>query len=165
MASNIQDQKNSLGILWLFKERYGFKQVPSDVAYEAYLKSLLICANGDGTLADAERDWIIGYGSAYDCNPAIIEQLKVYKADEDIETVIAGDFAASDSRRFLIYDAIQACCADGEYSEKERAVVLKGAKKLGISEEVFQQIEEIYLETVELHKKRLAVMYPNGTPL
>ncbi len=108
---------------------------------------------------------MIGYAYAYNCNPAIIEQLKVYKADEDIETVISGDFAASDSRYFLIYDAIQACCADGEYSEKERAIVLKAAKKLGISEDVFQQIEEIYLETVELRKKRLAVMYPDGGPL
>ncbi|MBH8561320.1 hypothetical protein I8748_03865 [Nostoc sp. CENA67] len=165
MTTNIQDKENTLGILWLFKERYGFKQLPSDLAYEAYLKALMICANGDGTLADEERDWIIGYGCAYDCNPAIIEQLKVYKADEDIETVISGDFAASDSRYFLIYDAIQACCADGEYSEKERAVVLKGAKKLGISEDEFQKIEEIYLETVQLHKKRLAVLFPNGAPL
>lgn len=165
MATNTQEQENSLGTLWLFKERYGFKQLPSDLAYEAYLKALMICANGDGTLADEERDWVIGYGCAYDCNPAIIEQLKVYKADEDIETVISGDFAASDSRYFLIYDAIQACCADGEYSEKERAIVLKGAKKLGISEEEFQQIEEIYLETVQLHQKRLAVLFPKGAPL
>ncbi|BAZ49165.1 hypothetical protein NIES4103_17760 [Nostoc sp. NIES-4103] len=165
MATNIQDGKNRLGTLWLFKERYGFKQLPSDLAYEAYLKALMICANGDGTLADEERDWVIGYGCAYDCSPEIIEELKVYKADEDIETVISGDFAASDSRYFLIYDAIQACCADGEYSEKERAVVLKGAKKLGISEEEFQQIEEIYLETVQLHQKRLAVLFPKGAPL
>ncbi|MDF2387759.1 hypothetical protein JMG10_40325 [Nostoc ellipsosporum NOK] len=165
MTTNIQDEKNRLGILWLFKERYGFKQLPSDLAYEAYLKALMICASGDGTLADEERDWVIGYACAYDCNPAIIEELKVYKADEDIETVISGDFAASDSRYFLIYDAIQACCADGEYSEKERAIVLKGAKKLGISEEEFQQIEEIYLETVQLHKKRLAVLFPKGAPL
>ena len=108
---------------------------------------------------------MIGYAHAYDCNPAMIERLKVYKADEDIETVISEHSSASDSRRFLIYDAIRACCADGEYSEKERAIVLKGAKKLGISEEEFQQIEEIYLETVQLRKKRLAVMYPNGAPL
>ncbi|MBE9038623.1 hypothetical protein [aff. Roholtiella sp. LEGE 12411] len=165
MAANIQDKENFLGILWLFKERYGFKQLPSDMAYEAYLKSLLICANGDGTLTDEERNWVIGYGCAYNCNPAIIEQLKVYKADEDIEAVISGDFAASDSRHFLIYDAMHACSADGEYSEEERSVVLKGAKKLGISEDTFKEIEQIYLETVQLHEKLLAVMFPNGAPL
>lgn len=165
MASNIQDKENSLGTLWLFKEKFGFKQLPVDVAYESYYKTLLTCASGDGTLADEERDWVIGYAYAYNCNPAIIEQLKVYKADEDIETVVTGHSSVDVSRRFLIYDAIQACCADGEYSEKERVVVLKAAKKLGISEDVFQQIEEIYLETVELRKKRLAVMYPDGGPL
>jgi uncharacterized tellurite resistance protein B-like protein len=95
----------------------------------------------------------------------MIERLKNYKADEDIETVLSGDITASESRRFLIFDAIQACSADGEYSDKERAVVLKGAKKLGISEDEFKQIEQIYLEEVQLRKKRLAVMYPNGSPL
>ncbi|BAZ31477.1 hypothetical protein NIES4074_39500 [Cylindrospermum sp. NIES-4074] len=165
MTTNIQEKEPNLGALWLFKEKFGFTQVPLGIAYEAYLKSLLICANGDGTLADEERDWVIGYAYAYNCDPAIIEKLKVYKADEDIETVISGHVAASESRRLLIFDAIQACCADGEYSEKKRAVVLKGAKKLNISEDEFKKIEEIYLETVKLHEKRLTVFYPNGLPL
>lgn len=165
MTTNSKEKETNLGTLWLFKEQFGFSQLPLDIAYEAYFKSLLICANGDGTLADEERDWVIGYAYAYNCDTAIIEKLKDYKADEDIETVISGYPSASESRRFLIFDAIQACSADGEYSEKERAVVLKGAKKLNISEDEFKKIEEIYLETAKLREKRLAVMYPNGSPL
>lgn len=165
MTINVEDKKANLGTLWLFKEHYGFSQVPPDIAYDAYLKSLLICAKGDGTLADEERDWVIGHAAAFNTDPAIIEQLKNYKADEDIETVISGDLSASESRRFLIFEAIQACAADGQYNEKERAVVLKGAKKLNISEDEFKKIEEIYFETVKLREKRLAVMYPDGLPL
>jgi hypothetical protein len=70
--------------LWLLKGRFGFKQLPLDVCYETYLKSLLICAKGDGTLTDEERDWVIGYAYAYNCNPAIIEQLKDYKAAHEV---------------------------------------------------------------------------------
>jgi uncharacterized tellurite resistance protein B-like protein len=169
MTTSIQDEGSKLGTLWLFKQKFGYKQIPTDIGYEAYLKALLICANGDGKLADEERDWVIGYAYAYNTDPAIIEQMKVYKAEEDIETVLSGDSSAMESvresRRFIIYDAIQACSADGEFHEKERAVVLKGAKKLNISEEEFKKIEEIYLETVKLREKRLAVMYPNGSPL
>jgi uncharacterized tellurite resistance protein B-like protein len=165
MTINAEDKKANLGTLWLFKEHYGFSQVPPNIAYDAYLKSLLICAKGDGTLADEERDWVIGHAAAFNTDPAILEELKNYNADEDIETVISGDLSASESRRFLIFEAIQACAADGEYNEKERAVVLKGAKKLNISEDEFKRIEEIYFETVKLREKRLAVMYPDGLPL
>ncbi|AFZ27095.1 hypothetical protein Cylst_5048 [Cylindrospermum stagnale PCC 7417] len=165
MTTNIKQEEPKLGTFWLFKEKFGFNQIPLDIAYEAYYKSLLICANGDGTLADEERDWVIGYAYAYNCDPAIIEKLKVYKADEEIETVITQHNSVSESRPSLIFDAIQACCADGEYSDKERSVVLRGAKKLNISEDEFNKIEELYLETVKLREKRLAVFYPNGSPL
>lgn len=164
MTTSIKEQQTNLGTLWLFKGQFGFSQIPPNVSYEAYFKSLLICANGDGTLADEERDWVIGYASAYNCDSALIEKLKVYKADEDIEAVFSGDPLISESRRFVIFDAIQASCADGEYSEKERAVALKGAKALNISEDEFKKIEEIYFETAKLREKRLAVMYPNGFP-
>ncbi|MBE8985843.1 hypothetical protein [Nostoc sp. LEGE 12450] len=163
MATNIKEQEN-LGISWLFQEQFGFSQIPLNASYEAYFKSLLIFANGDGTLADAERDWVIGYASAYNRDTEIIEKLKIYKADEDLETVFKGDPAIIETRRSLILDAIQACSADGEYSEKERAVVLKGAKALNISEDELKNIEEIYLETVKLREKRLAVLYPKGLP-
>lgn len=162
---NSKQKETNLGVLWLFKEQFGFTQVPLDIGYEVYFKSLLICANGDGKLADKERDWVIGYAYAYNCDPAIIEQLKIYKGDEDIETVISRDPLVGETRRFLIFDAIQACSADGEYSEKERAIVLKGANKLNISEDELKKIEEIHLETVKLREKRLAVMFPNGSPL
>ncbi|MBD2534153.1 hypothetical protein H6G97_33325 [Nostoc flagelliforme FACHB-838] len=165
MATNIKEKDTNLGALWLFKQQFGFSNIPLTIEYEAYFKSLLICANGDGTLADEERDWVIGYAYAYNCDPAIIEKLKIYKADENLEAIISEYPSASESRRFLIFDAIQACSADGEYSEKERAVVLKGAKKLNIPENEFKKIEAIYLETVKLREKRLAAMYPEGSPL
>jgi uncharacterized tellurite resistance protein B-like protein len=163
MTTDIKKQED-LGISWLFQEQFGFSQIPLNQSYEAYFKSLLVCANGDGTLADAERGWVIGYASAYNRDPAIIEKLKVYKADEDLETLFSGDPLIIETRRSLLLDAIQACAADGEYNEKERAVVLKGAKALNISEDELKKIEEIYFETVKLREKRLAVLYPKGLP-
>lgn len=164
MTTNITEKETNLGIKWLFKEQFGFSQIPLNASYEAYFKSMLICANGDGTLADAERDWVIGYASAYNRDPEVIEKLKVYKADEDLETVFKGDPVIIETRRSLLLDAIQACAADGEYSEKERAIVLKAAKILNISEDELKKIEEVYFETVKLREKRLAVLFPNGLP-
>jgi hypothetical protein len=38
MTTNIQDKENDLGSLWLLKEKFGFKQIPLDIARETYLK-------------------------------------------------------------------------------------------------------------------------------
>jgi uncharacterized tellurite resistance protein B-like protein len=164
MATKISEEKSDLGALWFLKEQYSLKQRPLD-AYEVYFKAILVCANGDGTIADEERDWVIGLADACGCGSAILEKLKVYKANEDVETLVSASYTSNQSRRWVIYDAIKACSADQEYSEQERNVVLKAAKKLGISEEVVKQIEEICLEEAKMRTNRVALMYPDGSPL
>ena len=150
---------------WLFKDKFSFKEVPEPLAYDSYLKSLLICANGDNELTPAERDWVVGYASAYCAPDEVVEQLKSYKADEDIDSIISRERAANASRRYLVYDAIKACSADGEYSSGERETVAKMAAILGIDSDILKQIEEICVEEAKLREKRLALMYPTGAPL
>ncbi|MBD2517620.1 TerB family tellurite resistance protein [Nostoc sp. FACHB-973] len=153
------------GLLWLFREKYSFSKLPSFEAYDGYSKSILICANGDGTLTPEERNWVVGLLSAFGASDSLLEELKSYKADEDIEKVIGDAPEATGSRRYLVYDAIKACSADGEYSDNERATVTKMAAKLGISEDIVKQIEEICIEEAKLRQKRLELMYPEGAPI
>jgi len=65
----------------------------------------------------------------------------------------------------MLYDAIKACSADGEYSSGERETVTKMAAKLGVDAEIVKQLEEICAEEAKLREKRLALIYPTGTPL
>ena len=74
---------DNLGLLWLFKEKFAFTKVPSLEGYDGYLKSLLICANGDGKLTPKERDWVVGFASAYGTPDSVVEELKTYEATED----------------------------------------------------------------------------------
>jgi len=129
------------------------------------MKAILICANGDGKLTPEERDWVTGYFAAFGAPDSLLDEMRSYKADDDIEAVISGTPASDASRRFLVYDAIRACSADGAYSDPERATVIRMAAKLGISEDLVKQIEEVCLEQARLRQKRLALMYPEGAPL
>ena len=153
------------GLLWLVNLKCNFQKLPNYEDYNTYLKAVLICANGDGTLAPKERDWVVGFASAYGALDSLVEELKSYKADEDIEKMISNNPVANASRRFLVYDAILACSADGEYSDPERATITKMAAKLGISQDVVKQIERICIEEIELREKRLKLMYPEGSPI
>jgi len=154
------------GLLWLVKERYNFRKTPSPEGYDSYIKSMLICVNGDGTLAPEEREWVVGFASAFGASDSLVEELKSYKADdEDIEKVISNAPEANASRRYLVYDAIMACSVDGEYSDQERATITKMAAKLGISQDTVEQIEKICIEEIKLREKRVKLMYPEGAPI
>ncbi len=153
------------GVHWLFSEKFNFKDVPVAMGYKSYLTSILICANGDNQLTQAERDWVVGYASAFGAPDEVVEKLKTDPGDEDIDSVISQEAAANDSRRCLVYDAIKACSADGEYSSGERETVTKMAAKLGVDAEIVKQLEEICAEEAKLREKRLALIYPTGTPL
>jgi hypothetical protein len=153
------------GHLWLFKDHTSFDTLPTADVFESYMKAILICANGDGKLTSEERDWVIGYMAAFGAPDSLLDEMRSYKANDDIEAVISATPASDASRRFLVYDAIRACSADGAYSDPERATVIKMAAKLGISEDLVKQIEEVCLEQAKLRQKRLALMYPEGAPL
>ncbi len=153
------------GLLWLVKERYKFRKTPSPEGYDSYIKSMLICVNGDGTLAPEEREWVVGFASAFGASDSLVEELKSYKADEDIEKAIGDAPEANGSGRYVVYDAIMACSADGEYSDQERATITKMAAKLGISQDIVEQIEKICIEEIKLREKRVKLMYPEGAPI
>ncbi|HSO00445.1 MAG TPA: hypothetical protein VLS89_19270, partial [Candidatus Nanopelagicales bacterium] len=86
------------GLLWLFKDKANFRTIPTDGTIESYMKAVLICANGDGKLTPEERDWAVGHAAAFGASDSLVDKLKSYAADEDIEQVISAAPAASASR-------------------------------------------------------------------
>ena len=149
---------------WLMKELYGMKTAPPDGDYEALVKAILICTKGDGVLAPEERNWLVGRAACYNTN-SDYELAKTYQADEDLLQVLAQAPTLNQSgRRAVIYNAIKACAADGEYHPSEQASVQQLAKYLGIEEDVVNQIEEICTEEAKTREKRIAVLFPEGIP-
>lgn len=148
---------------WVYKYTLNFKQ-PSQGAIEAFAKALLIAAKGDREISQAERDWVVGLTAAKGASEKLIEELKNYQANEDIDAVISRDSIADGAREALLYTAIEACAADSEYNDGEKASVRKIAARLGVSEDVLQQLEAHYAEERALFKKKIKTLYPNGHP-
>jgi hypothetical protein len=67
LPTNSLTRRNSMPDLsktkkqWIFSEYYGFPKAPEAADCIYYGKSLLCIANADGTLADEERRWIMGF--------------------------------------------------------------------------------------------------------
>lgn len=148
--------------LWIMNQLYGMKSIPANEDYETLIKAVLICAKADGVLAPEERNWIVGRAAAYH-NPGY-ELAKTYPADEDLSDVLKKAPTQGDNPRVIIYIAIQACAADGEYHPEEQAAIRKLAKYIGIEEEVVAQIEEFCVKEAKMREERIALMFPNGVP-
>lgn len=149
--------------LWLIDELYGIQSIPSTDDYEAFIKAALICAKGDGVLAPEERQWIVGRAAALR-NPGY-ELAKTYAGDEPLSDVLAqSSVVNSNGLRMLIYVAIQACSADGEYHKSERTKIHQMAKQIGVSEEVVNQIEQFCAQESRLRQERIDLIFPDGVP-
>ena len=147
---------------WIMNELYGMKTIPANEDYEALIKAVLICTKGDGVLALEERNWVAGRAAAYHI-PGY-ELAKTYEPNEDLLDVLRQTPTLGSSPRVIIYIAIQACAADGEYNSGEQAAVRKLAKYIGIEEDVVTQIEEFYMEEAKIREKRIVLMFPDGIP-
>lgn len=156
---------------WIKTERYGItKTLPPEKSLIWY-KTLMLCANGDGELSQPERDWVIGHATSYhpEMNQSQIDELRNYQGtdtreDEDIEKLVFSDPLAKKGRYVLVYEAIQACAADGDYNAGEKAYLRKMARKLGISEAKVQELENLFEEEKAFKEKRIKICYPEGIP-
>ena len=146
------------------KKEWGFEGVPEAADWEIFAKSILLCADGDGRLTDAERQWVVGFAAAHGAPDAFVEELRTWKPLGDHKERLESRETGKKSGRGLIYCTIRACSADGKLRPDERATVKKAAARLGIPENVVERIEALIHEEDEARKKSLELLYDAGSP-
>ena len=129
-----------------------------------FFKALIVCANADGELTDAERAWCMGYCAATGATPETLAELQEYDGAEDILVVIERGQHLGTAHRPVIYDSIRACSADGELSDAERATIARMAAEAGVTDEEFAEFERIYAEDRALRERRIKAVFPVATP-
>ncbi|MBD2777745.1 TerB family tellurite resistance protein [Iningainema tapete] len=153
-----------LGQSWIFNWFFGFNEVPTDEDCCIYMKSVLCCAKGDGTLSPEEKNWVIGFCASWGVADWVIEELKTYEANEPLEEVIARSPQVSIAQRDLLLTAIRACAADGEFHEQEKAKIRQMASIIKVPEETVEQLEQLHKEELALNQKRINLLYPEKSP-
>jgi tellurite resistance protein len=152
--------------LWYYKNTFGWSlsDLPPDDVYEAMGKAMLICTRGDGVIAPAERNWVIGFLAARGMSPSLVEKMKTYEGTENIAEVLHRTIATSKGKRTVIYFTILACSADGEYHQGEQAAIRKMAQAIGLSEDEVNQLESMAIEEQQFITKRSNFLFPDGPP-
>src|SRR5262245_26831719 len=132
-----------------------------------------MCASGDGRVADDERDWVVGYFAAFDSPAEVTNALQKFDDTKNFadpsdnsasDTVGMGDTVANKGRRWLIWDALNACAADGALKDSGLKRVRAMGTQVGLSDDVVSQIEKLHREETELKKKKFDILWPEGIP-
>ncbi len=151
---------------WYYKELWGWDldEICTSPERGTFLKALLCCANGDGRLTDAERNWVIGRAAAGGAPDELIEELGAYGADEDINEVVGRTLATNKSRRAVVYFAIKAASSDHQYAGGERDKIRSVAGAMGVPLQEVERIEHHVRKEEALKAERIGLCFPDGDP-
>jgi hypothetical protein len=156
---------HTLGGLWLLQEMWELDGGIPEQQWLEYLKAIMACAQGDGRLSPSEKAWVIGYGAACGGSQATVDALTAYESDEDVQDILNRNKPFVERwGRAMIFDAIRAAAADHTYHEDEQKAVRRAAEHMGISEELVDEIEELYFEEQALRRRRLQLLFPEDNP-
>lgn len=158
-------QRDDTVARWMFTEVWGVPpEVGGNLSDEEnldYGKALLIAANGDGRITDAERAWVLGYLETGGHSTAVLEELRSYDGGDKPEDLFTRGVQQI-AQRVCICDAVRACGADGDLSQDELNGVHRMAERLGVPKEVVDEFVEIYHEEQRLKTRRVELAFPNG---
>jgi tellurite resistance protein len=159
MTTNV----GQLARAWLSQELWGIAP-REDKDLTAIAKAVLICAQGDGELSRAERDWLLGTYAARGVSAELIDELRAYEGKDDLVDILEGTSVRHSAARVVLYLAIQVCAAGGELSELELAAIVRMGALLGVSQDVVGQLRAVHDEERALRSKRIALAFPDGAP-
>ena len=143
------------------KRRYNLtKPIDFEVAMN-YGGALMAIAGADGELADAELQWYIDEQEILLAEPQeYIDALRQFDwKNANIDKLLNGiryDFPLN-FRRAMLYQAIRMCRADGNYHEREKSIVTRAAKTLGIEHSVVVSLESLAELEEATERLRLAL--------
>lgn len=163
----MSDQTNQ-SAEFLYRTHFGFASAPSktnpeDIANIA--KVLFSAINGDGEITAAERAWVKAYFGAkgYPAEfVAGVDSMTALSVDELAPLMSQGTLKFAGPT--VVYDAIRASSADGQYASGERAAVARIGAALGVSTDAIAAIEQLVLDEQRLLDRRVALLFPNGHP-
>ena len=147
--------------LWTLNYLFGLSQLPEKTVDELFNQALLLCSSGDGEVSGEELDWLLGFAAAKGADEAELQRL--LQMSKSIDTkLLFGLEIPEKLKKPLIYCAINVSSADGIYHVMEGEMMRKIANRLGISDYIVEQIEDLCKREDELRLRRILLLSPEG---
>lgn len=147
IAPNLQEQRKMLPLL------------------EGFAKAMTLCASGDGELAPAEREWILGFAANAGATDELLQELRTL----DPRTLDPIKLLQQTERpglfvHALVYHAIKASDADGVLEPREVQTIRAMASLFELSDAEVDGLFELHAEEKAFQARKMARLFPNGHP-
>lgn len=132
---------------------------------EGFAKSMIICAAGDGKLADEELDWILGFVAAAGGTDELLQDLRTLDpASLDPIKLLEQTERPGLFLHALVYHAIKAADADDVLDPAEERMIRGMAMVLGVPPDHIEGLFELHREEKAFLRRKMALLFPNGHP-
>jgi len=161
--------------MWCAKNQWDFTELPHPEGFKFYMTSVLVCAAADGVLHENEKKWIVGYAASMGAPLELIHDLDSARTAQDVQRLkaknLGEDFTRfcerTDSRsaaakRGIVYDAIRAATADGDFALTERQAVLDLAARFGLAKETVAELEALNNKEKALQAEKASLIHKFG---
>lgn len=147
VAPNLQEQRKMLPLL------------------EGFAKAMILCAAGDGELAPAEREWILGFSANAGATDELLQELRTL----DPRTLDPIKLIQQTERpglfvHALVYHAIKASDADGTLEPGEVQTIRAMAMLFEVDPAEVDGLFELHAEEKAFQQRKMARLFPNGHP-
>ncbi len=155
------DSPRNTAALWTLNYLFGLSQLPEEGVDQLFNQALLLCSGGDGEVSGEELQWLLGLAAAKGADEAELQRLR--KMSQSIDLGLLYELEIPEKlKKVLIYCAINASSADGVYHVMEGEMMRKIANRLGVSDYIVEQIEDLCKREDELRLRRIMLLSPEG---
>lgn len=147
IAPNLQEQRKMLPLL------------------EGFAKAMILCAAGDGVLAPAELEWVLGFAANAGATAELLEELRTLDPRQlDPIQLLQQTERPGLFVHALVYHAIKAADADGVLEAGEVQTIRAMAMVLELPSPEVDGLFELHAEEKAFHQRKMARLFPNGHP-
>jgi tellurite resistance protein len=155
------DSSTNTGALWTLNYIFGLSESPGKDVDQLFNRAVLLCAGGDGEVSGEELQWLLGFAAAKGADEAELQRLR--EMSDSIDLKLLGTLEIPEKlKKALIYCAIKASSAEGVYHAMEGEMIRKIANRLGLSDYIVEQIEDLCKREDELRLRRIQLLSPDG---
>lgn len=116
------------------------------------VKAALLCAVGNGAVTERERDWLFGYRAACGDSDHVLDAVRGYDDSDRIEDIV-GLPSMKVTVRAVVHDALRICASDGPLTTEEIERVRDGARRMGVSRDIVDGVQQIVLDEAALRRR------------
>jgi uncharacterized tellurite resistance protein B-like protein len=124
----------------------------------SYLQAIMFIVSCDGIISGEEITALKNIASSMGITMEKVSLLTEEVADGKKLKNILSRIKSRQTKLQLIYDLVNICHADGEYSEVERTSMVRVTKLLKVEADKLTEIESIVNENIEFNKKTKQVL-------